>query len=79
MLLVCAGEDVLIGKTSPLPEEEPGMAQRWTKRDVSTSLRNSESGMVDSVMLTTNDAGAKFIKVRVRRLSCCPTLPPPAY
>lgn len=63
-----SGEDVLIGKTSPLPEEAPGMAQRWTKRDVSTSLRNSESGIVDSVMLTTNDAGARFIKVRVRSI-----------
>ena len=42
------------------------MAQRWSKKDVSTSLRNSESGMVDSVMLTTNDAGARFVKVRVR-------------
>ena len=69
-----AGEDVLIGKTSPLPEEAPGMAQRWTKKDVSTSLRNSESGIVDSVMLTTNDAGARFVKVRVRGADvamCC--------
>ena len=75
LMRASAGEDVLIGKTSPLPEEAPGMAQRWTKRDVSTSLRNSESGMVDSVMLTTNDAGARFIKVRVRALwlgsMCC--------
>lgn len=66
MLCPGAGEDVLIGKTSPLPEEAPGMAQRWTKKDVSTSLRNSESGIVDSVMLTTNDQGARFVKVRVR-------------
>lgn len=60
-----AGDDVLIGKTSPLPDEAPGMAQRWSKKDLSTSLRNSESGMVDSVMLSTNDAGARFVKVRV--------------
>ena len=46
------------------------MAQRWSKKDVSTSLRNSESGMVDSVMLTTNDAGARFVKVRVGSLLC---------
>ncbi|KAK9805346.1 hypothetical protein WJX73_004503 [Symbiochloris irregularis] len=63
-----SGEDVLIGKTSPLPEEAPGMAQRWSKKDVSTSLRNSESGMVDSVMLSTNEAGARFVKVRVRSI-----------
>ena len=41
------------------------MAQRFTKKDVSTSLRNSESGMVDQVMLSTNAEGQRFVKLRV--------------
>ena len=42
------------------------MAQRFSKKDVSTSLRNSESGMVDQVMLSTNAEGQRFVKLRVR-------------
>jgi len=60
-----AGEDVIIGKTTPLPDETPGQAQRFTKRDVSASLRQSESGMVDQVLVTTNVEGQKFVKLRV--------------
>ncbi|CAK0786330.1 DNA-dependent RNA polymerase II [Coccomyxa viridis] len=63
-----SGEDVIIGKTSPLAEEQPGVAQRFTKKDVSTSLRNSESGMVDQVMLSTNAEGQRFVKLRVRSI-----------
>lgn len=66
-MLSCApvGEDVIIGKTTPVPEEAPGVAQRFQRRDISQSLRNSESGMVDQVLVTTNPDGQKFVKLRV--------------
>ncbi|KAK9918353.1 hypothetical protein WJX75_003429 [Coccomyxa subellipsoidea] len=63
-----SGEDVIIGKTSPLADEQPGVAQRFSKKDVSTSLRNSESGMIDQVMVTTNAEGQRFVKIRVRSI-----------
>ena len=61
-------------QTSPLAEEQPGVAQRFTKKDVSTSLRNSESGMVDQVMLSTNAEGQRFVKLRVRTSHTFPQL-----
>merc|ERR1719454_805359 len=49
------------------PEEMMDAAQaRYTRRDASTALRSSEAGYVDQVMLTTNQDGRKFVKVRVR-------------
>ncbi|KAF9611039.1 hypothetical protein IFM89_026390 [Coptis chinensis] len=62
-----SGEDVIIGKTTPIaPDESSGVASRYTRRDHSTSLRHSESGMVDQVLLTTNADGLRFVKVRMR-------------
>jgi DNA-directed RNA polymerase beta subunit len=47
-----SGEDVIIGKTSPIPQDDAqGQASRYSKRDHSTSLRHSESGMVDQVSI----------------------------
>ena len=64
-----SGEDIIIGKTTPIPPDTEELGQRTqyhTKRDASTPLRSTESGIVDQVVLTTNGDGAKFVKVRMR-------------
>lgn len=45
------------------------MAQRFTKKDVSSVLRQSEAGMIDQVMVTTNVDGQRFVKVKVNPLA----------
>ncbi|MED6180228.1 DNA-dependent RNA polymerase II [Stylosanthes scabra] len=60
-------EDVIIGRTTPISQEEAhGQSARYTRRDHSISLRHSETGIVDQVLLTTNADGLRFVKVRVR-------------
>ncbi|XP_058219713.1 DNA-directed RNA polymerase II subunit RPB2-like isoform X2 [Rhododendron vialii] len=64
-----AGEDVIIGKTTPIaPDDAQGQTARYTRRDHSTCLRHSESGMVDQVLLTTNADGLRFVKMRMRSI-----------
>mmetsp|Transcript_29013 Transcript_29013/g.40059 ORF Transcript_29013/g.40059 Transcript_29013/m.40059 type:complete len:1018 (+) Transcript_29013:3-3056(+) len=60
----CSGNDVIIGKTAQLPDD--GTGQRYTKKCCSTSMRATETGIIDQVLLTTNDQGLKFVKMRVR-------------
>ncbi|KAI0275029.1 DNA-dependent RNA polymerase II second largest subunit [Gloeopeniophorella convolvens] len=64
-----AGEDIIIGKTAPLPPDNEELGQRTrthSRRDVSTPLKSTESGTVDQVLITTNSEGQKFVKIRVR-------------
>ncbi|CAI5967919.1 unnamed protein product, partial [Closterium sp. NIES-64] len=64
-----AAEDVIIGKTMPIPPDETGgVAQRFSKRDMSTCLKHSETGVIDQVVLTTNNDGLRFVKIRVRSI-----------
>jgi DNA-directed RNA polymerase beta subunit len=59
-----SGDDIIIGKTTPVsPNEEDTRAQRFSKKDSSISVRSSETGIIDKVMLSTNSDGYKFCKV----------------
>ncbi|KAI9330089.1 DNA-directed RNA polymerase II subunit RPB2 [Obelidium mucronatum] len=66
-----SGDDIIIGKTVPIPKDSEELGQRTsthTKRDSSTPLKSTESGIIDRVMLTTNEDGSKFVKVRMRSI-----------
>ena len=63
------GDDIIIGKTAPIAPDAEELGQRTkshTKRDVSTPLRGTERGIVDRVLVTTNQDGLRFVKVRMR-------------
>lgn len=54
--------DVIIGKTVPILDPQGS----HTKIDNSVVYRSSEPGIVDKVLLTTNQDGQKFVKVKIR-------------
>eukprot|EP01126_Amoeba_proteus_P061734 TRINITY_DN8316_c0_g2_i2.p1 TRINITY_DN8316_c0_g2~~TRINITY_DN8316_c0_g2_i2.p1 ORF type:complete len:843 (-),score=171.90 TRINITY_DN8316_c0_g2_i2:283-2460(-) len=62
------GEDILVGKTTPLPQREGEPLLQFPKKDVSVAHRPSEMGIVDSVLLSTNESGYKLVTVRVRQM-----------
>lgn len=61
------GDDVLIGKVSPIidPERSTKGNPVYLKKDSSTAMRKTEEGFVDTVIVT-NKEGYKFAKVKVR-------------
>ncbi|CAG9982099.1 unnamed protein product [Clonostachys byssicola] len=64
-----SGEDIIIGKTAPIDPDNQDLGTRTTahqRRDISTPLRSTENGIVDSVVLTVNADNVKYVKVRVR-------------
>jgi DNA-directed RNA polymerase II subunit RPB2 len=60
------GSEVIIGKTTPIPQEPGQPDSHQMKKDCSMAVRSTENGRVDSVLLSTNDQGQKFCQVRIR-------------
>jgi len=61
-----SGEDIIIGKTAALKISDESIRQ--TRKDVSIPLRATESGIIDSVLLTVDNQGHKFTKIRMRSI-----------
>jgi len=57
------GNDIIIGKVTMLKDTIEGEPKA---RDLSTSLRANESGIIDKVYKNSNGDGYNFVKVRVR-------------
>lgn len=65
------GDDVIIGKviSQKAPtEDDMDETENRILKDSSTLLRASETGIVDSVLVTQNDSGHPFVKIRVRSI-----------
>ena len=75
------GDDIIIGKTSSVKTsvssltEEAATASSATaanllkpRKDCSVQVKHSESGMIDQVILTTNEEGNRFSKVKIRSI-----------
>jgi hypothetical protein len=62
--------DIIIGKTTPIAtsKQEINQMKKFKKRDVSTSMRPNEVGVVDKVIITTNSDGYKYTKVKMRSI-----------
>mmetsp|Transcript_890 Transcript_890/g.1483 ORF Transcript_890/g.1483 Transcript_890/m.1483 type:complete len:436 (+) Transcript_890:854-2161(+) len=72
--LKVSGDDVIIGKTSPIDiskraESYSNTTRKYKiKQDASTTMRPYESGVVDKVMVTSTDSGTRLVKMRIRSI-----------
>ena len=62
------GDDIIIGKTATTIMDDYENEMERNKKDCSTSLRHSESGIIDQVILTTNEEGDYFTKIKMRSI-----------
>mmetsp|Transcript_13385 Transcript_13385/g.15526 ORF Transcript_13385/g.15526 Transcript_13385/m.15526 type:complete len:469 (+) Transcript_13385:648-2054(+) len=65
------GDDIIIGKTAKprrLFDTEADEQFNLIKKDDSTALRHSEKGIIDQVIITSNEDGDRFVKVKMRAI-----------
>lgn len=60
-----SGDDMLFGKISSITQRTT-LPSPFTHKDQSNGLKAGDAGVVDGVMVTTNEKGQKLVKVRVR-------------
>lgn len=66
-----SGDDIIIGKTAAVKRDGTEDVSDFSLKpykDCSTSLRHSESGIIDQVVLTTTGEGDRFTKVKMRAI-----------
>jgi len=70
-----SGDDIIIGKSamirkSDFPDSSPNDNMDRllikTRKDCSTSIKHSEAGKIDQVVLTVNELGQRFAKIKMR-------------
>mmetsp|Transcript_19710 Transcript_19710/g.35063 ORF Transcript_19710/g.35063 Transcript_19710/m.35063 type:complete len:1222 (-) Transcript_19710:61-3726(-) len=61
-----SGDDIIIGKTIPVGEAGSAAVKHQSKKDGSFALKSSESGIIERVLLSTNQEGFRFVKVKYR-------------
>lgn len=60
------GNDVIIGKMTPIIGKSFSSKKNLKYKDTSVQLRHNEDGIVDKVQLTYNNEGYRLAKIRVR-------------
>lgn len=68
--VLVSGDDIIIGKTAQLAKnsfsDDVRDSANKMYKDVSTTLKHTESGIIDQVIITTNEEGERFAKVKMR-------------
>jgi DNA-directed RNA polymerase II subunit RPB2 len=61
------GNDILIGKITPISSHTTRQVRDMTYRDNSTTVRHKEGGIVDKIVVTYNNEGHRLVKIRLRQ------------
>ena len=62
-----SGDDIIVGKTAAF-HQAANAQSRQIRKDASIPIRHSESGIIDSVLLTLDEEGHRFVKIRMRSI-----------
>lgn len=64
---ILKGDDILIGKITPISSHTTRQVRNMTYKDSSTTVRHKEDGIVDKVIVTYNNEGHRLVKLRMRQ------------